>query len=622
MVKKGLLYMKTCSIFLKSIKFILFLNTLFLPLFPTELKLELIDNGQGKSNDTTIYTGIPFSIKVSVINGTRDTGSVELLGLDKMHVLENSRSTNVSIINGQMSYQNSHIYQIKTDHEGDFKLGPARVKQNDQTLESNSLTLHATKPTAEMQNQNEEEEEKSASQKHEIICRLTTDKKTVVIGEPITAKITILSRGPILQIAMEPPKFSGFTVKEIKQFSRKQETIQDKKFNLLEKIYILTPQQHGEKEISPIKVIYTTPVASRRTNNFPFNDAFFSNFFEREHIEQKEITSNPVKILVDPLPENKMPIDGVGSFATFKAKLDKKEAVINEAVTLSLELSGKGNFDQITTPKLNLPVFIKYYESKVTLDEDLSTEYKDAKKHFDYVIQIEQEGTVEIPEQTFHYYDITTKTHKTLSTLPLFIKINPAPEQTIRPNTSTTTPKENLQEETPKKEIKIQSKQDIHFIQEDGVASQKTTQPLSFLIFIFLILLVPGFFYYKFFTNFIAQRLGFYGKLSKKEQHKQLLKLHKEFNNLAKTNQPGKLYQFFLNFLAIRFGITPEAVTHDILQENLSCIQWDSEKIATFLDYLNECASIQYTNQEKTPIKKNHALLFEKGSYWILLLTN
>lgn len=595
--------------------FIVFVMLLFSSLSATQLKLEITNNGQGRAGAQTVSVGTPFEVTVSITDGDRNTGTLELETTDQVKIVGSSRSTNVEMVNGNYSSQTAYIFQLHALAEGEIKLGPAHLRQGSETFNSNILELKATKAAEQPQASVPQATDNAA-----VLCRLTANKKTALIGEPITAKVTVLSRGQILQVSMEPPKFPGFIVKEIQNVSRRQETFNGAQYNVIEKSYVIIPSEQGTKSIEPVKVAFAVPVKQKSRHQGLFEDAFFAGFFDQARIEQKTTLSNALPLTINPLPENQGQIEGVGEFNSFTAHINKKEAHVNEALTLKLEVTGQGNLDQIVTPKLILPAFMKAYDSKSTIKEDLASDYHGGKKTFEYVIQIAQEGDAEIPSQEFTYFDTVSKATRTIKTPPISVHLTPAP-QTLQSKINHVKTTEDIEEDPaiaqPQPEKK--KKQDISFIQEDGPIMLRTNGGLNFFFLFLLLLLIAAVIFGNLFILTIKTMI--FPQLFKNRLYKKKLALlNNEFSALQHHKQVDKLYQFFVKFLAIKCNVEIEAITHDWLQEYLSKNQWEETKINHFFDFLNECAGCHFVSNSTQPTV-DHEELFKKGSYWLLLLS-
>ena len=166
--------------------------------------------------------------------------------------------------------------------------------------------------------------------------------------------------------------FPGFSSKDFGQQQNHQELRNNKLVDIIEQKFALVSLQPGNKTINPVTVVYQAQVKNKRKSMGIFGDDFFGGFFDQMQLEQKESQSNSLKIDIKPLPKTNESVDGIGVFKTFTMSVDKTSALANEAITLTLEIDGAGNFDQISTPKLAIPDFIKNYESKNDFTPDNS----------------------------------------------------------------------------------------------------------------------------------------------------------------------------------------------------------------------------------------------------------
>jgi hypothetical protein len=598
---------------------LLLFNTLY---SQTTVKLELegvenIRDERIKKNVPTAYIGEQFTVKAIVSSGSRDTGEVDVEGLDDLNVIGKSRSTNISMINSSFTAENTYMFTVLPNQEGDFEIGPATVKQNNQIIKSvpEKINFKVTqrKEGTVAQSRMVSTDRGNATGEYELFCKLKSEKEAVYIGQPFVLSVSIYNRGNISQAGLEPPKFPGFLAKEISQVEHKQEVVEGKNFSVLEKKYVLLPEEAGEKTINPVAVSFNVPVQRRGRGGFFDDDDFFGGFFGRRG-EQKRVVSNSLQIKVKKLPSHKGVVDGVGEFTSFKATVDKEKAVINEPILLSLEVEGKGNLDQIVTPELNLPDKFNVYESKTDLQQDLAMGYFGGKKRFEFVVQVGVAGKCKIPEQKFVYFDVNSKAYKALKTEAIELNIKLPPEGQYSASPAPLVKDKDKQE----KEIeKLSYKEDIHFIEEEAAnLSKQESRKFSFWIF-FILLLLPFLFYFKKVFDPVTYWLkeNLFGWYLKKQS---LTKFKKELDTIVKNNETNKLHQFFVSYLAAKFGVDTTDITEDWIEYKLFEFGWKHEKITDFLNYLSECASLSFASGIKVDINKNK--LLEKSIYWFFLL--
>ena len=586
-----------------------------------KLELENVEDLVEKNKDqtdATVYTGETFQIKAIVSGGGRDTPELKIDGLDRLNIEGTSRSTSISIINTDFVSETSYIYDVNADKTGTITIGPAYIEQNGKKIKSKPEQINIriiNRGQGSISKSTSSDSKQLQQEKYELFCQLKTNKKNVVVGEPTILSLCIYSRGKILQVGILPPKISGFIHKEIEPVIKREENIDGKFYNVLEKKFLLLPQEPGELEVPSMSINFQVQTEKRKGRRNVFGDEFFSSFFG-PMVETKKAHSNSLQIKVDPLPAHKQPIDGVGNFTSFTAWVNKNEAIINEPIMLNLQIEGEGNLDQIVAPKLRLPSFFTSYESKTDLQENLSSGSTAGKKRFEFIVQADKTGECQIGEQSFTYFDTQSRKFKTLQSNPikLNIKTPPPEQQSIKKDFST---KEEKEEEISDKPKTDSFQQDIGFIEEDvSFVSKRKEKQLPASIFIIFVFLPFLFYLQNFFVSlFFGIQNKFFGNYSSK---KYAAKYKKELDSIVQKQEINKIYQFFLNYFAAKFDVTINEVNENWIEQKLIQIGWPDKKIIEFLNYLNECASFSFAARIKTDV--NPKKLLEYGEYWFLLL--
>lgn len=594
-------------------------------LIATDLVLELSDVQNlmlenEKKAQPTVFVGTPFQLKVIVKNG--EGGSLQISGLDKLKVLGKSQVNSQSIFNGAASSEQTIILNVVADQEGIVTVGPVQSEKNGTTIKSNTVQFRVINQpqdsskikTASGKNLKKQQDDQ------EVVCELLSDKKTYFQGEPFLVTLKITVNGPVAQIGIEHIGFSGFSSKDFGQQQNHQELRDNKLVDIIEKKFALVSLQPGNKVINPAKVVYQAQVKTKRKTNGFFGDDFFGGFFDQMHLQQKQSQSNSLKLDIKPLPDSGGSVDGIGIFKTFTISVDKQSALVNEAIKLTLEVCGSGNFDQIATPKLVLPDYIKNYESKNDFTADESLGAFGGKKRFEYVIQVSSAGDVKIPAQSFTYFDTNSKSYKTLKTEEIVLSIKHPAGETVQQPIFPSYQQEAQQLDQLHQEKKSPISKDIGFIEEDFKSSDPNNMQIPFWIY-FILLLFPGIIILSPYRKVLAVcRDNKAFKLFSKKAA--LSKFQKEFELLINKNKPEQIYGLFLNLLAAKFDLTTQLITIDLIEQKLLDLGWDSKKTNDFTDYLNECASLHFITPRQKIDEVQGSNLFKKGQYWIVLLTN
>lgn len=597
---------------MKFFKIFLFIVFSFNYLFSTSIELEL-KNVEEINGKKVSYIGQSFDVVANVVGGGNDLDSLDIEGLDNFTVSGKSSSSNVLFINGKMSSQVNSIFNVVADEEGDFKIGPAFIEKDGKKIKSNILNINIKKPEAGqhvVSNKNKNVEN-SEIDTYEVFCKVKVDNDNVVIGQPIILTLSIYNRGKVFKMGLAPFKDSNFLIKEIDNVSNHREKINSHMFNVLEKHFLLTPQQIGLQEINPFKIEFVVPKQERPLRGF-FDIGDLMNGFGSMGVENKVALSNVLKINVKPLPKHSSKVDGVGVFNKFEINVDKDEVIVNEPIALKLKIEGKGNLQQISYPKLNLPSFCKFYDSKFTLNENLVNGYNGGEKIFEYILQVGKAGELKIPPQTFTYFDVDLRCYKTLKTNEIELKINPGDDASIAvtENDFSQINDSNLSND----EQKVSFEEDINFISEE-FSDVKNNFKFPAWLFIILILIPLLFFNRK--AIFLSKKKieeKYFSGLTRK---KTLGNFDKKLDLIIKNEKVQKLHKFYRKYLATKFDVPISLVTEDFIANNLIKENWEEEKIDEFLNYLSNCASFHFASAGNDEDKK---LLLDKAKYWFLLL--
>jgi hypothetical protein len=338
----------------------------------------------------------------------------------------------------------------------------------------------------------------------------------------------------------------------------------------------------------------------RGGRNGIFDDDLFSSLFGNQP-ERIRMQTNSLQVNVKPIP-TKEPVDGVGLFNAYRASISATQAQTHEPLTLSLDLEGNGNFEQITIPKLNLPEGIKYYESKNETIDQSADGAAPGKKHFEFVLQATKAGNLSIPEQKFSFFDTAHRRVTTLSTDPISLTISKASGSNENSSISSTTtqPTEQPKSEQPQN-------------QPSTPNTKHHPEALPWWIFV-LLLITPMLFYAKTIWQACMRCFDF---ITRKNQAS---KAHqkKQFAALIKKQDLDGIYTFFITYIALQKNIATASVSTDDLEQYLAQRGFDFEKIDDFITFLGNCSRAKY-GQKALHSNEQEALL-NKAQYWFLML--
>lgn len=387
----------------KIIILILFVITVANPLLAQKLTAE--------ASKTTVAVGEPVQVTFSLNGNGTDLKIAHLNEFDLYQAPYSSSST--MVVNGVVSQTYSLTYVIGAKKEGKVVLGPATITVNGSTVQSNTITFDVGKASTAGQQNNSQNPSGAKSPNDNLILVAQPNKTKVYVGEDLTLDYKILFRVDILNYSVPKlPSMDGCFVQDGKVAPQTTEIVDGKKYMSagLKKLFVI-PQRTGKITIDPLEAEFVV----RQQTNKRSND-IFEQFFGGGYEEVKyKLRSKPVAIEVLPLPEEHKPegfSGAVGNYS-FKATISKDKVKANEAINITVTVTGKGNVKLIDPLKINFPEDFETYDPKVTQSTNPGDGLSGSKT-FDYTIIPRHEGDYKIDHLDFSYFDPEKKAYVVL----------------------------------------------------------------------------------------------------------------------------------------------------------------------------------------------------------------
>lgn len=346
-----------------------------------------------------------------------------------------SRSSSYSDFNGEVTRTSTitYTYILMGIKEGDYSIPAATIVADGESKSSNSLKIKVLPPDqtagAAQQAGRGQGRVSSASStgqisNNDLFITATVNKMNAYEQEAILLTYKVYFTVNLRELEIKMPDLKGFLTQEV-ELQRGQPTLEHYKGRNYNTIvwsqYVLFPQQAGKLEIPSIDFDATVAVRTQRSID-PF-DMFFNG--GSGYVDVRKTISTPkLSVNVSPLPTGKPAsfAGGVGEF-DLKSSITTTELKANEAVTLKLEISGVGNMKLISTPKVQWPQDFETYDPKVENKFSLTRNGLSGKKVIEYLAIPRHAGTFTIPSVEFSYFDLNTKSYKTLTTEPYELNV-------------------------------------------------------------------------------------------------------------------------------------------------------------------------------------------------------
>lgn len=367
-----------------------------------------------------------------VYSSNAETKDLRIAEFDDFEILSGpftSTMSSTTIVNGQYSSSTTYrfTYVLAPKKTGTFTIPPATAIIKNEKRYSNSLTIKVL-PADQQPRSNaaqDASEDRSASNSSSrsvssdlVFVRVIPSKTRVYEQESLTLTYKLYTKVEIADFKNPKfPEFKGFMAQEIEVPQHRQWDLENYNGSnyrtVVLKQTVLFPQETGSLTIGK----GSFDIVARVRNSNPKVRSIFDDFFDTYSEVNKSITSNSLTIQVDPLPAGK-PRDfcGVSGDLRMTSSITSTKVKANDAVTIKIRISGKGNLKMIPTPELTFPADFEVYDPKVDNAFKNSADGVSGTKTIEYLVIPRYAGTFEIPATTVSYYDLGTRSYKTLRT--------------------------------------------------------------------------------------------------------------------------------------------------------------------------------------------------------------
>jgi len=384
-----------------------------------------------------------LQLTVSVSGKMMNVPEAQIQGLENFTVAGRSQSTQISMVNFEVTATKTTNYTLVPNQEGALTIGPAVVNAGGKSYSSGTVTVKVgagaaaapgpsqppggTQPAPAPQQAPQSGREvrlpstSVAPDKSGFIMG-SVDKREVYLGEQLTYTFGFYNR---LRLAenpgYSPPSFNGFWVETLDDQARQStRSVNGIIYSVQELRYALFPTIEGEAKISGAKLSYSVG---------GIRDFFGWDIFDRG--KKLNLETPAVEIKVKPLPLEGRPANFSGAVGKFNisGKLDKNNVKQGEAFTLILTVSGEGNIKTIQEPVLAGMDNFDIYESKSEENIDRSSGVIKGRKVFKYVIVPRKAGEYNWPGIPFSYFDPQAEKYFSLKTGDISFSVLPGAQE-------------------------------------------------------------------------------------------------------------------------------------------------------------------------------------------------
>ena len=540
-----------------------------------------------------VVVGDQFRLSYTVTTQkVKDFRAPSIKGFDVLMGPSRSQQSNTQIVNGNVTSTSSitFTYILMANNAGEYTIPGASIVADGDQMVSNSVRIKVLPQDQGDSNSSSSSSTHSSSgtgvSNQDLFITASASKTNVYEQEAFVLTYKIYTRESNLQLNnAKLPDFKGFHSQEIEMTTNARWTPEHYQgrnyYTTVYRQFVLFPQQSGKLYIDPAQFQMTVgkPVQS----DDPF-DAFFNGGSNVIEIK-KSISTPKIAINVNPLPAGK-PADfsgGVGEF-NISSSINNKELKTNDAITIKLVISGTGNLKLISNPEIKFPDDFEVYDPKVDNQVRLTREGLTGNKVIEYLAIPRHAGTYKIPGVSFSYFDIRSKSYKTLKTEEYVINVEKGAgnaDQVIANFTN-------------KEDLKVLG-EDIRYIKQNEVTLQPKGSFFYGSMTYWLFYIIPALAFIIFFIIYRKQAAenANVAKMRTKKANKVATKRMKLAGKLLSENKKDASYDEVLKalwgYISDKLNIPVSRLSKDNIEEKLRNHGVNEELIKEFLNALNDC---------------------------------
>ena len=504
-----------------------------------------------------------------------------------------SSSTSVQMSGGQVTRQvnNSYTYILVGQKEGKFTIPPATIRVDGKSYKSNAVVVEVVKGQSAVkrkQGSSQQSNQPAGVQDDDVFVRVELSKSEVWQGEHIIATLKVFSRTQNIKFTDATfPSFDGFITSEVEGTPNSlfRENVKGEVYfaGIFKKL-VLFPTRSGKIVIDPFELQCQVSVQS----------GYRRDFFGRRVPSYKNLVINEKsvarKVTVKPLPAGK-PASFTGAVGTMNMSVSMNKTAVktNEAITMTVRVSGTGNLKLIDPLNFKFPPDFEVYDPKIKNNFKASDKGVSGSKTFEYLIIPRHAGDFTIPPVRFSYFDSRSANYKTLSSQEFKLHIEKGDD-----DQSTT-----VISGFNKEDVKFIGK-DIRYIKTGEVELKKMDDLIfgSAMFWLTYLFAMAVFFMVIMIQRKRQKDSANISLMKNKRANKEAQKRLKSAQAFLKEGKENNFYQEVLSamygYLSDKLAIPFADLNKDVAFEKLSTFNLDESDTNAFRELLDTCEFAQY----------------------------
>ncbi len=505
-----------------------------------------------------------------------------------------SQQVSQSWINGKSSFEKTYSYYLLPQQKGNLVIRQATIEYNGQIYKTNPIKINVTAAVEQPKDPNDTQ----ISADDNIYLVADISKTNPYINEPITVVYKLYfsyNIGITNWRELDKPKYNDFWSQniDIKQLVGEEGMFKGEKYRyvVLRKT-VLYPQKSGKLVIEPLSLDIDVQLPTNRRDMFGRVVVTNGN---------KRVSAGAKTIAVKALPEAGKPEDFSGAVGKFDFKVtpSKTNLKSGESLDLVVSVAGSGNMKLFNLPKPVVPNSLEMYDPVHNEKVNTTLAGMSGKISDSYAIIPQFKGNYPIKPIKFSYFDLATRTYKTITSPEIIINVLDGPSANAP--VATTTPGVTKNAISSTEQFKyIKRNGNLVSMKKDDFLGSNLFYGLLFLPFLILPLIV---FFKKKKEAIDSDIFGNRIKMNNRLAKKYLSEAKKQVNN--KEAFYVALEKAMHNFLKAKLHIETSDMSKSNVQQLLASKNANAQTIIDFINLTENCELARYALTSSSTIQQD-----------------
>ena len=384
--------------------------------------------------------GEQVTLTVEVRGKFRKSVSPQLPPLDDFDIYEAGTAQSFSFINGQATSSITFTYVLVPRTEGTFRIEPIQFTVGGKQYTANPVTVAVTSGRSGIGTppagtaRNTTPGGNLPAENESIFVAASVDADTVFVNQQITWTLGYYTDGRVELLRSpnySPPSAEGFWVEDLPPQNKYYASIHGRQYLVSEIKRGFFPTAPGVYTIGEARVdIVMDDTRARGSISDFFNRGLRGGFGQ-----QKTLQTDPIRVVVLPLPVQGKPADFQGAVIRdleVSIAADKQVVQVGEPINVSIELNGLGNMRTLMPPALARLDDFKVYESGSSTESFKKDYVVSGRRKHDFVLVPQSEGRFTIPPVRVSYFDPVRGSYAVAQSAPVPLEVKPGAAEDSR----------------------------------------------------------------------------------------------------------------------------------------------------------------------------------------------